>query len=64
MRDYGTFPFFNLYVGKDPNESAHGTRRKYIQACIIMQEIQAQYHSPNCIYNTVLIFDRLTNQSC
>lgn len=31
MRDYGTFPFFNLYVGKDPNESAHGTRRKYIQ---------------------------------
>ncbi|XP_071372658.1 kell blood group glycoprotein isoform X1 [Centroberyx affinis] len=31
MRDYSTFPFFNLYVGKDPNEIARGTTRKYIQ---------------------------------
>ncbi|XP_031708557.1 kell blood group glycoprotein isoform X2 [Anarrhichthys ocellatus] len=31
MRDYATFPFFNLYVGKDPNEIAHGTTRRYIQ---------------------------------
>ncbi|XP_068425831.1 kell blood group glycoprotein [Clinocottus analis] len=31
MRDYATFPFFNLYVGKDPNEIARGTTKKYIQ---------------------------------
>ncbi|KAK9513969.1 hypothetical protein VZT92_027462 [Zoarces viviparus] len=31
MRDYATFPFFNLYVGKDPNEIARGTTRRYIQ---------------------------------
>ncbi|GAA6220526.1 kell blood group glycoprotein-like [Lates japonicus] len=31
MRDYATFPFFNLYVGKDPNEIAHGTAKRYIQ---------------------------------
>ncbi|XP_053182488.1 kell blood group glycoprotein [Scomber japonicus] len=28
MRDYATFPFFNLYVGKDPND---GTAKRYIQ---------------------------------
>ncbi|XP_032374531.1 kell blood group glycoprotein isoform X2 [Etheostoma spectabile] len=31
MRDYATFPFFNLYVGKDPNEIARGTIKRYIQ---------------------------------
>ncbi|XP_038567084.1 kell blood group glycoprotein [Micropterus salmoides] len=31
MRDYTTFPFFNLYVGKDPNEIAQGTTKRYIQ---------------------------------
>ncbi|XP_076593183.1 kell blood group glycoprotein isoform X2 [Chaetodon auriga] len=31
MRDYATFPFFNLYVGKHPNETAHGTAKRYIQ---------------------------------
>ncbi|KAK2844729.1 hypothetical protein Q5P01_011388 [Channa striata] len=31
MRDYATFPFFNLYVGKNPNETAHGVTRRYIQ---------------------------------
>ncbi|XP_026173243.1 kell blood group glycoprotein [Mastacembelus armatus] len=31
MRDYATFPFFNLYVGKDPNETAHETTKRYIQ---------------------------------
>ncbi|KAM9353058.1 kell blood group glycoprotein [Symphorus nematophorus] len=31
MRDYATFPFFNLYVGKDPNEIARGTNKRYIQ---------------------------------
>ncbi|XP_047454430.1 kell blood group glycoprotein [Mugil cephalus] len=31
MRDYATFPFFNLYVGKDPNQTAHGTNKRYIQ---------------------------------
>lgn len=31
MRDYATFPFFSLYVGKDPNEIAHGTSKRYIQ---------------------------------
>ncbi|XP_041843817.1 kell blood group glycoprotein [Melanotaenia boesemani] len=31
MRDYATFPFFNLYVGKDPNETAHGMTKRYIQ---------------------------------
>ncbi|XP_055084098.1 kell blood group glycoprotein [Periophthalmus magnuspinnatus] len=31
MRNYGTFPFFNLLVGKDPNESTLPTSRNYIQ---------------------------------
>ncbi|XP_035018505.2 kell blood group glycoprotein [Hippoglossus stenolepis] len=31
MRDYATFPFFNLYVGKDPEEMAHGRNKRYIQ---------------------------------
>ncbi|XP_023282215.1 kell blood group glycoprotein-like isoform X1 [Seriola lalandi dorsalis] len=31
MRDYATFPFFNLYVGKDPNEIARGSTKRYIQ---------------------------------
>ncbi|XP_068998610.1 kell blood group glycoprotein isoform X1 [Embiotoca jacksoni] len=31
MRDYATFPFFNLYVGKDANEIARGTTKRYIQ---------------------------------
>ncbi|XP_034553123.1 kell blood group glycoprotein [Notolabrus celidotus] len=31
MRDYSTFPFFNLYVGKDPNDTLHGTTKRYIQ---------------------------------
>ncbi|XP_071326874.1 kell blood group glycoprotein isoform X2 [Trachinotus anak] len=31
MRDYATFPFFNVYVGKDPKEIARGTTRRYIQ---------------------------------
>ncbi|KAM9723634.1 kell blood group glycoprotein [Menidia menidia] len=31
MRDYATFPFFNLYVGKDPNETSHGIAKRYIQ---------------------------------
>ncbi|XP_074539506.1 kell blood group glycoprotein isoform X2 [Halichoeres trimaculatus] len=31
MRNYSTFPFFNLYVGKDPNETSHGTAKRYIQ---------------------------------
>ncbi|KAI9515385.1 hypothetical protein NQZ68_026118 [Dissostichus eleginoides] len=31
MRDYATFPFFNLYVGKDPNETPPGSTKRYIQ---------------------------------
>ncbi|XP_067367735.1 kell blood group glycoprotein isoform X2 [Channa argus] len=31
MRDYATFPFFNLYVGKNPNETARGMTKRYIQ---------------------------------
>ncbi|XP_026226305.1 kell blood group glycoprotein [Anabas testudineus] len=31
MRDYNTFPFFNLYVGKNQNESTNGTTKRYIQ---------------------------------
>ncbi|XP_037309236.2 kell blood group glycoprotein isoform X4 [Pungitius pungitius] len=31
MRDYATFPFFNLYVGRDPNEMPRGTTKRYIQ---------------------------------
>ncbi|KAM7421039.1 hypothetical protein PAMA_015294 [Pampus argenteus] len=31
MRDYATFPFFNLYVGKDPNEISNGSTKRYIQ---------------------------------
>ncbi|KAM8869344.1 kell blood group glycoprotein isoform 3-T3 [Spinachia spinachia] len=31
MRDYATFPFFNLYVGRDPNETPRGTTKRYIQ---------------------------------
>lgn len=32
MRDYATFPFFNVRVGRDPNEVALGTTKRYIQA--------------------------------
>ncbi|XP_076010731.1 kell blood group glycoprotein [Genypterus blacodes] len=31
MRDYATFPFFNLFVGKDPTEITSGANKKYIQ---------------------------------
>ncbi|XP_030250722.1 kell blood group glycoprotein [Sparus aurata] len=31
MRDYATFPFFSLSVGRDPKETAHGTTKRYIQ---------------------------------
>ncbi|XP_039885962.1 kell blood group glycoprotein isoform X1 [Simochromis diagramma] len=31
MRDYNTFPFFNIYVGKEPYEAARGINKKYIQ---------------------------------
>lgn len=31
MRDYATFPFFSLRVGRDPKESSSGVPRKYIQ---------------------------------
>ncbi|XP_007550166.1 kell blood group glycoprotein isoform X1 [Poecilia formosa] len=31
MREYETFPFFNLYVGKDPNEAASNRTKRYIQ---------------------------------
>ncbi|XP_073340658.1 kell blood group glycoprotein [Pagrus major] len=31
MRDYATFPFFSLSVGRDPKETARGTTRRYIQ---------------------------------
>ncbi|KAM3850396.1 LOW QUALITY PROTEIN: kell blood group glycoprotein-like [Diretmus argenteus] len=31
MSNYSTFPLFNLYVGKDPNEIARGITKKYIQ---------------------------------
>lgn len=31
MRDYATFPFFSLQVGRDPKEIAHGTTKTYIQ---------------------------------
>lgn len=34
MGDYATFPFFNLYVGKDPKEINHGTTSRYIQASV------------------------------
>lgn len=32
MRDYNTFPFFSIYVGKEPYEAARGINKKYIQA--------------------------------
>ncbi|XP_027868135.1 kell blood group glycoprotein isoform X2 [Xiphophorus couchianus] len=31
MREYGTFPFFNLYIGKDLNEAASNRTKRYIQ---------------------------------
>lgn len=31
IRNYGTFPFFNLLVGKDPNETTQRTTQNYIQ---------------------------------
>ena len=31
MRDYVTFPFFSLYVGKDPNDVDPRSNRTYIQ---------------------------------
>lgn len=32
MRDYATFPFFSLRVGRDPEEMTSGIPKKYIQA--------------------------------
>lgn len=32
MRDYNTFPFFSVYVGKDPSEAIRGINKRYIQA--------------------------------
>ncbi|KAJ8354977.1 hypothetical protein SKAU_G00225440 [Synaphobranchus kaupii] len=31
MKEYSTFPFFSVYVGKDPNDSDSNGSRKYIQ---------------------------------
>ncbi|XP_037129094.1 kell blood group glycoprotein isoform X1 [Syngnathus acus] len=31
MRDYATFPFFNAYVDKDPNDTSGETTKRYIQ---------------------------------
>ncbi|XP_038140466.1 kell blood group glycoprotein isoform X2 [Cyprinodon tularosa] len=31
MREYGTFPFFNLYVGKNPNDAPSNRTKRYIQ---------------------------------
>ncbi|CAL8247354.1 unnamed protein product [Lota lota] len=31
IKQYASFPFFNLYVGRDPNEIVRGTDRKFIQ---------------------------------
>lgn len=31
MRDYATFPFFSLRVGRDPKETSNGTNKRYIQ---------------------------------
>ncbi|KAM9310300.1 kell blood group glycoprotein [Pholidichthys leucotaenia] len=31
MRDYATFPFFKVYVGKDPSDLSHGTSKRYIE---------------------------------
>ncbi|XP_030606706.1 kell blood group glycoprotein [Archocentrus centrarchus] len=31
MRDYNTFPFFSIYVGKDPTETIRGINKRYIQ---------------------------------
>ncbi|XP_028984780.1 kell blood group glycoprotein isoform X2 [Betta splendens] len=31
MRDYNTFPFFKLYMGTDPRDTANGTLKRYIQ---------------------------------
>lgn len=32
MKDYATFPFFSLQVGRDPKEITGGIPKKYIQA--------------------------------
>ncbi|XP_061675702.1 kell blood group glycoprotein isoform X2 [Syngnathoides biaculeatus] len=31
MRDYATFPFFNVYVGEDPTDTAAKRNKRYIQ---------------------------------
>ncbi|XP_036394034.1 kell blood group glycoprotein [Megalops cyprinoides] len=31
MKEYSTFPFFSVYVGRDPNDSDSTSHRKYIQ---------------------------------
>ncbi|KAM8825982.1 kell blood group glycoprotein [Synchiropus picturatus] len=31
MRDFSTFPFFNVFVGKDPRDSGSNKSRRYIQ---------------------------------
>lgn len=32
MKDYATFPFFSLQVGRDPKERTSGIPKQYIQA--------------------------------
>lgn len=32
IKDYATFPFFSLQVGRDPKEITSGVPKKYIQA--------------------------------
>ncbi|KAK0147439.1 Kell blood group glycoprotein [Merluccius polli] len=55
IKQYASFPFFNLYVGRDPNEVARGTDRKYIQASI------PQINEPDLLIPTV--WNKMTQKS-
>jgi hypothetical protein len=55
IRQYASFPFFNLYVGRDPNEILRGTDRKYIQASI--PQIMFGMRNPTACEETQVVFD-------
>lgn len=42
MKDYFTFPFFNIYVGSAPNDNNTGHQQKYIQVSAITNGVSLE----------------------
>ena len=60
IRQYASFPFFNLYVGRDPNEILRGTDRKYIQASILQIMFGGWRDTSACV-ETQVVCDSLNS---